>query len=165
MRQPFLLIKRDVRGNKIWYAKIWNEEKRRYNWKSVASIKQDLGAAGKSYPHTSKAGSATLVKLWLSENALNDESLLIDYLQEFWTEESDYIKSKKLRGQNHSAEYLKINKSAIDNRFKTFLENTKMLDTLLEETKPELLESFINYLSDLESKLSNRRINQIMQSV
>lgn len=89
----------------------------------------------------------------------------MSYLRRFWTEESDYIKGKILRGQNVSKEYLGINEAAIEKRFMVFMENTKATDLLLSDASPALLESFINYLSDLDANLSNRRINQIVQAV
>lgn len=168
MRRPFLIYKRTVRGKKHLYVKFWDENVYDYSIrKSAQSIKDSLGPKGARFPCTSKAGADALARLWLSENPIDSvgEKTLLSYLRRFWTEESDYIKGKILRGQNVSKEYLGINEAAIEKRFMVFMENTKATDLLLSDASPALLESFINYLSDLDANLSNRRINQIVQAV
>jgi len=167
MRSPFLLFKRTLSGGKkAYYAKFWNEKTQSYSLKkSIASIKQELGRTARNYSHTSKAGAIALVQIWLDSNEpyLSKDSVG-QYLSEFWSEESEYIKGKRRREESISSEYIKINASGINNYVKPFLESRKAYNTPLSDLTPAIFEDLMAYLSD-HSGLGNSRINAIYKSI
>lgn len=166
MRQPFLLVKKDVRGKKLYYAKIWNEDSHKYLWKSVGAMKEELNGPAGEIPHTSKAGASRICQLWIANNSENKKSTenFKDYLLSFWEEDSMFLKSKKLRGKTYSSLYIRNNYSGIENYFIPFLEATKKEKIQLYQVNADLLESFINYMTD-KNEVGNKRINDILQAV
>ena len=166
MRQPYLIYKKTVRDKIYLYVKLWDEKTYDYSLrKSVRAIKDELGTKGSRFPHTSKAGADALVQLWLKEKPKEiSQDRLDQYLLSFWEEGSDFLKGQALRGKTYSALYIKNNHSGVDNYFLEFLDDVNKREILLHQVKPDLLESFLNYMTD-KGKVGTKRINDILQAI
>jgi integrase len=166
MRKPYLIYKRTVKSKKYFYVKIWDEKTYDYSIrKSALSIKDELGPIGSRFPHTSKAGADALVQLWLKEKPKEiSQDRLDQYLLSFWEEGSDFLKGQALRGKTYSTLYIKNNHSGVENYLLEFLDDVNKREILLHQVKPDLLESFLNYMTD-KGKVGTKRINDILQAV
>ena len=166
MRQPYLIYKKNTRDKKALYVKVWDDKTYDYSIrKSILAIKDELGPKGQRFPHTSKAGANALVQLWLKESPKEISPDRFDqYLLAFWREDSDFLKGQAMRGKTYSAQYIKNNYSGIENYFIEFLDAVNRREIMLHQVKPDLLESFLSYMTD-KGKIGTKRINDILQAV
>ena len=150
----------------MYYVKLWDYKSKSYNERySIGVLKNLLGEKAREIPHINKAGSDKIVRMWLNEGSpIESKKGFIEYLETFWETDSEYVKSKKLRGQNISAAYLANNRSAISKHAAPYLETHTKRNLLITQVTPGLLENMLIYLSDA-TDLSHRRINAILQAV
>lgn len=168
MRSEYLLFKRSSggKGGRIYYVKIWDYDLQKYTSVfSVASLQGQLGSKALNLSPTSKAGADAIVKLWLQHGKpLKSGKLFKDYLSDFWTIKSDYIKSSLSRSRTLSDAYLANNRSGINKHVIPYLEQRNQDHISINQVTPALLEGLLMYLSE-NTELSNRRINSIYQAV
>jgi len=176
MRQEYILYKRQMKKGQNYYVKFWDIKTKAYVGNiSVGSIKMRLGEKAWHISHTSKAGAQAIVNMWLKDGAsISGRDSFYDYLSTFWGEDSEYVNSKKLRGQDISKMYIANNHSGIKNYVLPFLENNKLQNLTIAQIKPETLEKLLSHLSTTpklknkkptDDKLSHRRVNAIYQGV
>ncbi len=177
MRKEYVIYKRQLKTEKKFYVKFWDFDGYGYkNHASVGSIKMQLGSKALHIPHTSKAGAEAIIKMWLKEGSpIASRDLFADYLLNFWRDDSDYVKSKKLRGKTFSVTYLKNHISGIKNYIIPYLESKKLQKLLISQVKPSHLEHLLTHLSETtqvsnnkirsSEKLSHYRINAIYLSI
>ncbi|MDC7124796.1 MAG: hypothetical protein PQJ46_04475, partial [Spirochaetales bacterium] len=166
MRADYLIYKRTLKNGKSYNVKFWNQETQCYDKRySIGSLKNQLGDKALNISTTSKAGANAIVRIWLKEGKPQKSGEIIsEYLSKFWKEDSDYVKSKKIRGRSLSSDYLHNSFICIEKHVIPFLRNCGKEGIYLSQVTPGLLEKLLTSLSE-NNNLSSRRINAIYQAV
>jgi len=108
----------------------------------------------------SPTSAARIAETMLRAGVVSSEKnpLALEYLLEFWTKDSDYARSRALRGVVLSEQYMKVNRYLIAAHLKLYLKNKRLLDL-----SPAWLEKTILTLS--RAGLNARSINSTVQAV
>lgn len=161
MRKPYYLVKRS--GSPYYQVRLLDPQNPdRYRQVSLRSLQEKLGGEFLSLSPTSKAVSDHIVREYLSRFGVGVSEEAIIYLEKFWSDDSDYVRTARERGRALSERYVRENKQAVS-RFKNYLITLKRADITVMDITPGLLERFLLWLRD--DGLSPRRCNAILQSV
>jgi integrase len=105
-RQPFQLYLRGA----VWYARYWNARAKRYNRTVALDTENREEAEGRARVRLNDTAGAGL----------------LEYLDSFWSLDSDYAKLKALRGKALSPRYIETCRQAIRLRVQTHAPFKKM---------------------------------------
>lgn len=162
MRRPFYLYRR--KPSKMFYAGLWDMDERRYvAWRSVGSLRADLGSKAEHLSPLRRAEADTIVRMWKSESiGMTIGESIVSYLESFWSQTSAYARGKAARNRKLSEGYLKINQSAV-RTLAEFLEHTKRKNMTVKQFTVGIADEFALWLQDRGT--SARRINAIIQAI
>ena len=165
MRKDFQLYKRKLKSGTAYYVKFWNNISRKHvETYSVGVLKNQLGRKAIHLPHTSKAGANAIVRMWIEEGQpIGEKELFLDYLENFWRRDSDYVLTKRMREESISIAYIDNNRSAIKAHIKPFLIKNNLENIFIHQVTPEILEKLLKTLSSKD--IGNSRINAIYKAV
>lgn len=127
---------------------------------SVLKLQEKLDGIFLQIKPTSKAAAGRIVDEYLKRFGLAGKQVAIEYLESFWTENSEYIRQIWARGKTISEDYLSDNHAAVK-RFCAFLSQFRISN--IADITPQILNRFILQLK--ESGLSGRRCNGILQAI
>ena len=163
MRAPYILFKRA--GHPVYRASFWDEARKRYRPRSVSMLARELKHKAAGLSPTTKSGADAIARLALESGMVgpNDDMLFLAYLEGFWADGSEYLRSREVRQKPLSAEYVKNSRSAISKHLRAFLEETQQSGLTLAQVTPKILETFILWLQTRGIGMS--RINASVKAV
>jgi len=108
MRSPFSLFTRVApSGKRVWYAKFWDDDTARYVDSKSTGVIFEGRRGGRDL--AAKSAEAMLI-----EARRSDDPLFLDYVADFWADDSAYVKQKRVADKRPLAiEYVRNNQSAI----------------------------------------------------
>jgi len=182
------LFLRTVGTKRIWYARFWDDEAKRYTvtrstdiiYSSTSKVRnrdlalktaeamaaktlEDAAKEARDLEEAAKAAAAKALDeaAKAAAKALEEAApLLLDYVQAFWRTDSTYVRSKRMDKTPLSAEYLKNNAKAIENHFKPY---APIAGVRLNKIKAGVLLDW--KLWALENGRSPRTVNVTLQAV
>jgi integrase len=156
MRKPYILYRRQA-GKKrakrlVYHTAFWDEERQEYSRRRYTG-------------QTSGAAADEVARKWHIEGAsARDGERFAGYLRAFWADGGDHARSRELAGRPLAAEYLAINRSAIENHVLPYLREAKKEKLPLARVTRGMVESIIRHLADT-TDLSPSRINGIRRAI
>ena len=183
MRYPYTLFKVKSKVGIMWHARFWNETQQRYAHSKTTGI---LAEGKKENRREAEDAAKKLYAEYAEQQKINQQSVskiqsvantpLIEYLENFWSETSEYtIFKRDTKGESLSKNYIKNNHNAIRLHVKPFHLFT---DVTVGTLTKAMLKKWMIWLSGRhktrtkkdgtvidEGKITGRRGNSIMQSV
>lgn len=112
MRSPFSLYVKKLKTRAVWYARFYNLATQDY------SVTRSTGVPCVGEKGNRRRAFSEATRL-AHEITLKKSSLLLDYLEGFWSEDSPYLKYKRIVEKKPlSAYYVKLNVEGIKNHVK-----------------------------------------------
>lgn len=110
-RKPFILSKRNFKIGKVWYVRFWDEAVRQY---TVARSTGVLVEGKRERRYEAEQASLEMLPR-IKFTPLTVEKTFTQYLEDFWTPNSAYVREKALVKKSPlSADYIKMNHSDIE---------------------------------------------------
>ena len=147
MRAPFCIIEQKTGAGRVYVARFFNAEGRVVRSKSFPKARSRTQAA--------RLADALLREGVIAHTA-NPNAL--EYLKDFWTETSDYVKGRALRGIELSEAYLKINCYIIGKHIQPAIKGKRLLSL-----DTDFVEGLILSLS--EKGKSPKTINSVINAI
>jgi len=116
-RSPFCIISQKTAAGRVFVARFFNAEGKAIRSKSFPEARSRTQAA-----HFAE----DLLHAGVIANASNPDAFT--YLNEFWSEGSDYVRSRALRGVILSNDYLSISRCILGKHVKPYLKGKRLLD-------------------------------------
>lgn len=147
-RSPFSIYTRKGTDGKLLYCvRFFDDDGSPIKSKTLWDAKSPTAAARLA---------ETMLRAGVVSNEKNPPAL--EYLLEFWTKDSDYARSRALRGVVLSEQYMKVNRYLIAAHLSPYLKNKRLLDL-----SPAWLEKTILALAG--AGLNARSINTTVQAI
>ena len=150
MRSPFSLFKYKTQSGFIWYARFYDQK----SGEVIKTKSTGIPCTGKKGKKIEAYKKAELILNELGEE--NKSPYFIPYLESFWTENSPYVKSKRIVEKKPLSNlYIEINVSVIKNHIKPYKPFQKIR---LSELKPGMIEDWKLWALE-KNKTGTRRVN------
>ena len=183
MRYPYTLFKVKSKIGIMWHARFWDETKQRYAHSKTTGI---LAEGKKENRREAEDAAKRLYAEYAEQQKVKQQSIynvqtvanipLIEYLENFWTETSEYTTFKRdTKGESLSSNYIKNSHNAIRLHVKPF---PLFTDITVGTLSKAMLKKWMIWLSGRrktrtkkdgtiidEGKITGRRGNSIMQTV
>jgi len=117
VRAPFCIIEQKTGAGRVYVARFFNAEGRVVRSKTFPKARSRTAAARLA---------DTLLREGVIAKASNPNAL--EYLQDFWTAKSDYVRGRALRGIVLSKQYLDISRSILNKHVSPYIKGKKLLD-------------------------------------
>jgi integrase len=146
-RAPFCIVEQKTEKGRVFVARFVNEKGRVIKTKTFSSARSRTQAARQA---------EALLREGIIANDSNPDAL--EYLRTFWTRESDYVRSRALRGVVLSEHYLYITRSVLNKHLAPKIKSKKLLDL-----DADFVESLVLELSS--KGVQPRTINAVIASM
>jgi integrase len=152
-RAPFSLFTKSNKSGKVWYARFYNLETGKYDTTKSTGVKC-----------VGKKGRKMEAYEWARNHIPNSEESspkLIPFLENFWSANSEYIRSKKVvEKKEFAGYYISSNANGIRLHVKTY---PPFKNIQLNKLRPGMIEDW--KLWTLEKGLGVRRVNAVLQAM
>ncbi|AEF86418.1 site-specific recombinase, phage integrase family [Treponema primitia ZAS-2] len=151
----YSLYKKSLKSGIFWYVRFWDESLKKY----AHSRSTGILVEGKRERHREAEEAA---KVMLPRICFNtSERSFIDYLRDFWTPESRYVRECALvKKRPLSSYYIRMNHDDVRRHLEVF---PGFLGITLHELTAGKIRDWMLWMS--EKGLSGRRINSVLQSM
>lgn len=146
-RAPFCIVEQKTDKGRVFVARFVNEKGRVIKTKTFSNVRSRTQAAREA---------EALLREGIIANDSNPDAL--EYLRSFWTRESDYVRSRALRGVVLSEHYLYISRSVLNRHLVPKIKGKKLLDL-----DTDFIESLVLELSS--KGVQPRTINAVIASM
>ena len=154
-RRPFTLFQRETKGGIFWYVRFWDEAVRKY------AITRSTGVPveGKKKRRYEAEEAAREMLPQIKFTPATVEKSFIQYLRDFWTPNSPYVKEAALvKKRPLSAYYISMNH---DDALLHIASFPAFQGITLQKLTPALIRDWLIWMA--EKKLSGARIDNVLQ--
>ncbi len=154
---PYSLLKKESKSGLVWHVRFWNEKTRKY------SIVRSTGilVEGKKERRAEAEKVAREILESISFNNQVSDKNFIEYVREFWTDNSPYVKEcRVVKKKPLSAYYVKMNHEDVKRHIEPF---PKFKNLTIKNLSSGHIKDWITWAA--EKGMSGRRINMVLSSM
>ncbi len=116
-RSPYSIYKKETKSGLVWYARFWNEKTRKYSIDRATGI---LVEGKKERRAEAEKAAREILENISFNNQISDKNF-IEYVREFWTDNSPYVKEcRVVKKKPLSAYYVKMNHEDVKRHIEPF---------------------------------------------
>jgi len=156
VRKPFTLYKKETQGGLVWYARFWDETARRYAVTRSTGVLVE-GKKQRRYEAEQEARKI-LSRIRFTPEAAKT---FTQYLEEFWTPDSPYVRESALvKKRPLSAYYIRMNHDDTRLHIASF---PPFQGITLHQLAPAMIRDWLTWMAG--KGLSGHRINNVLMGM